>query len=204
MAEDDTTDASRRKGFLDGQILIAMPGMEDSRFARSVVFICAHSDDGAMGIILNQLAPKLSFVDLLAQLDIKPKSPEPVSAEGAARLRVHHGGPVETGRGFVLHSRDYFIENATLPISDAVALTTTLEILKAIANGEGPSRALLALGYAGWAPGQLEKEIHANGWLNCAADPSLVFDPELETKYDRAMRKLGVDLAKLSSVAGHA
>jgi putative transcriptional regulator len=204
MADDTTKPTGRRKGFLDGQILIAMPGMEDTRFARSVVFMCAHSDEGAMGIILNQLADRLSFPDLLSQLDIVPKDAEGRSPDGVRALRVHHGGPVETGRGFVLHSRDYFVENATLPISDAFALTTTLEILKAIADGRGPERALLALGYAGWAPGQLEKEIHANGWLNCNADSALVFDPELDTKYDRAMRKLGVDLAKLSSVAGHA
>jgi len=196
--------AVRRKGFLDGQILIAMPGMEDTRFDRSVVFLCAHSDDGAMGIILNQLAPKLSFGDLMSQLDIVPKPADPALADAAPDLRVHHGGPVEPGRGFVLHSRDYFLENATLTISDGFALTTTLEILKAIADGRGPERALLALGYAGWAPGQLEREIQANGWLSCSADTALVFDPELETKYDRAMRKLGVDLAKLSSVVGHA
>lgn len=195
---------SRRTGFLDGQILIAMPGMEDARFARSIVFLCAHSEEGAMGIILNQLAPKLSFADLLAQLDIVPKAAEAGTIGLTSTIRVHHGGPVETGRGFVLHSRDYFVEKATLPISDSVALTTTLEVLKAIADGRGPERVLLALGYAGWAPGQLEKEIHANGWLNCPADSALVFDRELETKYDRAMRKLGVDLAKLSSVAGHA
>jgi putative transcriptional regulator len=204
MVDESAKTDDRRKGFLDGQILIAMPGMEDTRFARSVVFMCAHSDEGAMGLILNQLTPKLSFSDLLSQLDIEPKKTDPQAADLRSILRVHHGGPVETGRGFVLHSRDYFIENATLPISDGFALTTTLEILKAIADGRGPERALLALGYAGWAPGQLEKEIHANGWLNCNADASLVFDPELETKYDRAMRKLGVDLAKLSSVAGHA
>jgi putative transcriptional regulator len=205
MGEDTTIVINERAGFLDGQILIAMPGMEDTRFARSVVFMCAHSDEGAMGIILNQIAPKLSFAELLSQLDIAPPSTDSAEVEQIAqRIRVHHGGPVETGRGFVLHSRDYFLENATLPISDAVALTTTLEILKAIAEGKGPQRALLALGYAGWAPGQLEKEIHANGWLNCTADAALVFDPELDTKYDRAMRKLGVDLAKLSSVAGHA
>jgi putative transcriptional regulator len=204
MDEESAMTAHRRKGFLDGQILIAMPGMEDTRFARSVVLMCAHSDDGAMGIILNQLTPKLSFPELLSQLDIVPKVSDLGQFETSPSLRIHHGGPVETGRGFVLHSRDYFIENATLPISDAVALTTTLEILKAIADGRGPERALLALGYAGWAPGQLEQEIHANGWLNCNADTALVFDPELETKYDRAMRKLGIDLAKLSPVAGHA
>lgn len=196
--------ASGRAGFLDGQILIAMPGMADERFVRSVVFLCAHSDDGAMGIILNQLAPTLSFAELLSQLDIVPRATDRAGPDAGAGMRVHHGGPVESARGFVLHSPDYFIENATLPISESVALTTTLEILKAIADGRGPQQALLALGYAGWAPGQLEQEIQANGWLICAADAALVFDSELNTKYDRAMRKLGVDLGQLSPVAGHA
>lgn len=197
--------AMKRAGFLDGHILIAMPNMADERFARSLVYLCAHSSEGAMGIILNQLAPSPTFEDLLEQLDIVPRMRgSEASGELAKQIRVHNGGPVESGRGFVLHSSDYFLENATLPISDAVALTTTLEILKAIADGRGPEKALLALGYAGWAPGQLEQEIQDNGWLICAADNSLLFDPHLETKYDRAMRKLGIDLAKLSHVAGHA
>lgn len=194
--------AMKRAGFLDGHILIAMPNMADEPFARSLVYLCAHSSEGAMGIILNQLAPSPTFEDLLEQLNIVPRS----RSEGgqAQPIRVHNGGPVESGRGFVLHSSDYFLENATLPISEAVALTTTLEILKAIADGRGPEKAMLALGYAGWAPGQLEQEIQDNGWLICTADNGLLFDAQLETKYDRAMRKLGIDLAKLSHVAGHA
>ena len=196
--------ASRRTGYLDGQILIAMPGMEDSRFARSVVFMCAHSDDGAMGIILNQLAPQMSFSELLIQLDIVGGPSEIERNDSIKQMRVHHGGPVEPGRGFVLHSGDFLIQNATLPIDDAFSLTTTLEILKAIADGRGPEKAIFALGYSGWAPGQLESEIQANGWLNCAADPSLVFDTEIDTKYERAMKKLGIDVAKLSRSAGHA
>jgi putative transcriptional regulator len=196
--------ASRRKGYLDGQILIAMPGMEDTRFARSLVYLCAHSDEGAMGIILNQLAPQMTFAELLQQLDIISSGEQIELKPQAARMRVHNGGPVETGRGFVLHSGDYFIENATLPIDEGISLTTTLEILKAIADGRGPRQAMLALGYAGWAPGQLESEIQANGWLNCTADTALVFDSELETKYDRALKKLGVDIGMLSRSAGHA
>ena len=196
--------ASGPRAYLDGQLLIAMPGMDDKRFSRSVVYICAHSDEGAMGIILNQLATQMTFGDLLAQLDIIPSADETHLPEPARQIRVHHGGPVETGRGFVLHSRDFFIENATLAIDAGFALTTTLDILKAIAEGRGPRQAILALGYAGWAPGQLESEITANGWLNVAADQSLVFDPELDTKYLRAMRKLGIDLAQLSTRAGHA
>lgn len=196
--------ASRRE-YLDGQILIAMPGMEDQRFARSLVYMCAHSAEGAMGIVINQLAPPpLTFGELLVQLDVIPASEQIRLPALAKRMRVHQGGPVETGRGFVLHSSDYFIENATLPIDDTVSLTTTLEILKAIAEGRGPSDAMLALGYAGWPPGQLEEEIQANVWLHCAADTSLVFDLDLETKYDRAMRKIGIDIGMLSREAGHA
>lgn len=191
------------QSYLDGQFLIAMPSMEDGRFARSVVYICAHSADGAMGIVINQIAPQIDFVDLLVQLDIIPEGPEIRLPPKVDRMLVQRGGPVETGRGFVLHSADYFIENSTLPIAENVCLTATLEILKAIVAGAGPRNAMLALGYAGWAPGQLEAEIQSNGWLHCAAPASLIFDPELATKYDRAMALLGVDLAMLSGEAGH-
>jgi len=191
------------QSYLDGQFLIAMPSMEDGRFARSVVYICAHSADGAMGIVINQIAPQIDFVDLLVQLDIIPEGPEIRLPPKVDRMLVQRGGPVETGRGFVLHSADYFIENSTLPIAENVCLTATLEILKAIVAGAGPRNAMLALGYAGWAPGQLEAEIQSNGWLHCAAPADLIFDPELATKYDRAMALLGVDLAMLSGEAGH-
>ena len=160
------------RGYLDGQFLIAMPGMQDTRFSRTVVYICAHSADGAMGIMINQPAPQITFRDLLVQLDIIPEGPEIRLPGAAGRMRVHRGGPVETGRGFVLHSADYFIENSTLPIDEHVCLTATLEILKAIAVGTGPRSAMLALGYAGWAPGQLETEIQANGWLHCPRRPN--------------------------------
>jgi putative transcriptional regulator len=196
--------SAERKGYLDGQILIAMPSMEDRRFARSLVYLCAHSSEGAMGIILNQLAPQLSFGELLVQLDIIPATEQIRLPALARRMRVHHGGPVETGRGFVLHSADYFIENATLPIDGRVSLTTTLEILKAIADGRGPADAMLALGYAGWQPGQLETEIQANGWLHCSADEDLVFDNDLDSKYERALGKLGINIGMLSRDAGHA
>ena len=192
------------RGYLDGQFIIAMPGMMDSRFARTVVYVCAHSTDGAMGIMINQPAPQITFRDLLVQLDIIPEGPEIRLPGPAGRMQVHRGGPVETGRGFVLHSSDYFIENSTLPIDEDVCLTATLEILKAIAAGAGPENALLALGYAGWAPGQLESEIQANGWLHCPARPELIFDPDLEHKYQRALGLLGVDPARLSGDAGHA
>jgi len=190
--------------FLDGHFLIAMPGMGDDRFARSVVYVCAHSSEGAMGIVINQRAPQISFHDLLVQLDIIPEGPEIRLPAQAGRMVVQRGGPVETGRGFVLHSADYFIENSTLPIDDNVSLTATLEILKALATGGGPRSAMLALGYAGWAPGQLETEIQANGWLHCRAEPELIFDTDLEAKYERALALLGVHPGMLSSEAGHA
>jgi len=198
------TRKAAERGYLDGQFLIAMPGMQDSRFARSVVYICAHSAEGAMGIMINQPAPQISFRDLLIQLNIIPEGPEIRLPDAADGMRVHRGGPVETGRGFVLHSADYFIESSTLPIDEHVCLTATLEILKAIAVGTGPQRAMLALGYAGWGPGQLESEIQANGWLSCHATPQLIFDPDLEHKYDRALATIGIDPARLSSEAGHA
>ncbi len=195
---------SKSRAFLDGQLLIAMPGMADKRFARSVVYICAHSGDGAMGIVINKLADDVKFRDLLVQLDIVQAQNEPDLPGGVDNIRVHRGGPVETGRGFVLHSNDFIIENATLAIDDGICLTATLEILRAISDGRGPDRALLALGYAGWGPGQLEFEIQANGWLHSQADRSILFDPDIDNKYDRALAKIGVSPAMLSSDAGHA
>ena len=196
--------STQSEGFLDGHLLIAMPSMADKRFARSVVYICAHSADGAMGIVINKLAEEVTFRDLLVQLDVVQARNEPHLPGQVDDIRVHRGGPVETGRGFVLHSSDFFLENASLPIADGVCLTATLEILRAIAEGRGPGRALLALGYAGWAPGQLEFEIQANGWLHSPADPAILFDGDLETKYDRALAKIGVDPGMLSMEAGHA
>ncbi len=189
-------------GYLDGQFLLAMPGMADARFARSVVYICAHSPDGAMGLIINQPARKITFSDLLLQLELV--EPEDLIRLPPERLPVLKGGPVETGRGFVLHSADFFIDNSTLPIDEGVSLTATVDILRAIAKGEGPEKAILALGYAGWSPGQLEEEIQQNGWLNVPADPSLLFDTNLEGKYGRALRLLGIDPAMLSGDIGHA
>ena len=150
---EEFSDEGPGRGYLDGQFLIAMPTMQDKRFARTVVYVCAHSAEGAMGIMVNQPAAQITFRDLLVQLDIIPEGPEIRLPAPARRMQVHRGGPVETGRGFVLHSADYFIENSTLPIDEHVCLTATLEILKAIAAGSGPESAILALGYAGWAPG---------------------------------------------------
>ena len=190
--------------FLDGQMLIATPSMSDERFSRSVIYICAHSSEGAMGIVVNQPAANISFPDLLVKLDVIPATDLIKLPSRAGGVKVLKGGPVETERGFVLHSADFFIENSTLPIDRGICLTATLDILKAIARGKGPESAILALGYAGWAPGQLETEIHDNGWLHCPADPDLLFGTEVETKYARAMRKIGIRPGMLSSEVGHA
>jgi putative transcriptional regulator len=190
--------------FLEGQMLVAMPGMRDERFARAVIYVCAHSPEGAMGIIVNQPASNIKFTDLLVQLDVIPQEERIHLPRSAGGVKVLKGGPVETGRGFVLHSSDFFIQDSTLPIDDGICLTATLDILKAIAAGGGPVNALLALGYAGWAPGQLENEIQQNGWLHCAADSALVFDADAGAKYDLALRKIGIDPGMLSSAAGHA
>src|SRR3954452_2637065 len=181
------------RGYLDGQMLIAMPAMNDERFTRSVIYVCAHSSEGAMGIVVNQAAANIKFPDLLVQLEVIPASERIQLPDRAEDVKVLKGGPVETGRGFVLHSADFFIENSTLPIDEGICLTATLDILKAIARGKGPSNAILALGYAGWAPGQLENEIQENGWLHCPADSELIFGPDTEGKYGKALRKIGID-----------
>ncbi len=189
---------------LEGQLLIAMPGMPDSRFSRSVVYMCSHSDDGAMGLIINKPADDLRFGDLLKQVKLFDED-DTIELSGAdAERPVHTGGPVETSRGFVLHSPDYHTKSATITITDGICLTATTDILKAIAAGKGPRLSMLALGYSGWAPGQLESELSANGWLNCPADPELVFADDSSVKYDRALSVLGVDPSHLVSTAGRA
>jgi putative transcriptional regulator len=180
-----------------------MPSMGDERFSRSVIYVCAHSTEGAMGIVVNQPAANISFPDLLVQLDVIPAA-DLIQLPSGAGVAVLKGGPVDTQRGFVLHSSDFYIENSTLPIDDGICLTATLDILKAIARGTGPRNAILALGYAGWAPGQLENEIQHNGWLHCSADPELIFGPDTGGKYTLALKKIGIDLGMLSSEAGHA
>jgi putative transcriptional regulator len=189
---------------LEGQLLVAMPSMSDRRFARTVIYVCAHSDEGAMGLIVNQRARNISAPDLLERLGISTRGDDDVVANEIMTLSIQVGGPVETGRGFVLHSADYFADDSTLAIEQGICLTATIDILKAIAEGRGPNRAILALGYSGWSPGQLENEIRSNGWLNCPADPDILFDDDLESKYARAMAKLGIDLSHLVSDAGHA
>ena len=182
--------------YLTGNLLLAMPQMQDERFIRSVVYICAHTSDGAMGLVINKIVDSVSFPELLDQLNISSESP-------SREIRVHFGGPVETGRGFVLHSAD-FVQDATLVINEYVALTATIDILKSIADGKGPEKSILALGYAGWAPGQLDQEIQSNGWLNLPADNKLVFDNKPENIWESAMGKIGIDFNKLSGQAGHA
>lgn len=181
---------------LAGKLLVAMPGMRDPRFAKSVIYLCAHSSDGAMGLVVNQALSTLSFPDLLTQLGIEANT-------AMQRIRVHVGGPVESGRGFILHSSEYR-QHGTLVVDDHFALSATVDILKAMARGDGPRRSLLALGYAGWGPGQLDGEIKANGWLHAAPDEDLVFGVDLDSKWTRAMGKLGIDPLMLSDAAGHA
>ena len=188
--------APKTPQYLTGQLLIAMPGMPDARFQRSVVYVCAHNAEGAMGLVINRLFGSISFDTLLEQLDIHPSQP----TEG---LRVHYGGPVESGRGLVLHSTD-FVREGTMMVDDEVALTATIDILRAIADGRGPKHSLLALGYAGWGPGQLDAEMQANGWLTVASDEYLMFDADLDTKWERAIAKIGVRLPMLSGEVGHA
>lgn len=182
---------------LEGKILIAMPGMGDPRFEKAVIFMCAHSDDGALGLIVNKPAPDLRFASLLKQLGIEAGDP-------ARDIRVHVGGPVENGRGFVLHSGEYLSDSSTLKVNDSFGMTATLGVLEQIAKGGGPDLALLALGYSGWGPGQLESEILQNGWLTCDADPDLVFGSNDAGKWSAALKSLGVDPLTLSSSAGHA
>lgn len=182
---------------LSGKLLIAMPGMGDPRFDHSVVFLCAHSEDGAMGLIVNKPARDLSFEKLADQLGIE-------RTDRAREIRVHFGGPVEHSRGFVLHSGDYAGSGSTLKVDERFGMTATVDILEAIAAGRGPQASLLALGYAGWGPGQLEDEILKNGWLTCDAAPDLVFSERNHEKWTRALGTLGVDPLTLSPAAGRA
>lgn len=182
--------------WLTGQLLIAMPAMPDPRFARSVIYVCSHGPNGAMGLVVNRHYGEVNFRALLQQLNVKAATEMP-------DLPVHYGGPVETGRGFVLHSTDYLREG-TMRIDDNVALSATVEILQTLAAGSGPERALMALGYTGWGAGQLDAEMQANGWLTAAADDDILFSREIETKWERALAKIGISPMALSGVAGHA
>lgn len=182
-------------GHLTGMLLVAMPAMSDPRFAGTVIYLCAHSEDGAMGLVVNQTAANVTFPSVVEQLGIQ--------ADAAEEMPVHVGGPVEMGRGFVLHTPDYVL-GSTLIIDDGFALTATIDVLKAIAEGSGPRRRVLALGYAGWGAGQLDSEIQSNGWMIVPADADLVFDEDNESKWNRALAKIGVDPRLLSTTAGRA
>ena len=183
-------------GYLIGQLLIAMPTMLDPRFQRTVLYLCAHSSEGAMGLVLNRSFGSVTFGELLGQLGIS-------GGNIIADRQVHFGGPIESGRGFVLHSTD-FTQPDTMMLPGGIGLTSTLDILRAIADGGGPKSSLFALGYAGWGPGQLDAEIHSNGWLSTPAEPGLLFDDDLDTKWDRALAHMGINPLMLSEEAGHA
>lgn len=185
-----------RDGYLGGQVLVAMPAMSDPRFARSVICLCAHSPDGAMGLVVNRPLDGLSFDGLMRQLSLAPSPPQ-------RRLNMLQGGPVENGRGFVLHTTDWSSE-ASLPVAEGLALTASVDILKAIAGGGGPRQGVLALGYAGWGPGQLDEEIQLNAWLSVDPDEGLLFGETHDAKWHQAMAKLKVDPSALSGVAGRA
>ena len=191
-----TPDRATADAYLTGQLLIAMPGMEDQRFAQSVIYMCAHTDEGAMGIVLNKPLRKPSFEDLLRQLDVAPVPP-------ARRIQLCQGGPVDNARGFVLHTADW-TGDGSLRVDDRIALTASLDVLKAIAEGAGPREGLLALGYASWGPGQLDQEMQQNVWLSAPAGQGLVFDTAHDTKWRRALASLRIDPLLLSGVAGHA
>ena len=182
---------------LAGKLIVAMPAMGDARFARSVILLCAHGADGAMGLIVNKPAPDFSFSKLLTQLKIARQ-------DNGRDIRVHFGGPVERGRGFVLHSDDYVRAGATTQVQGGYGMTATLDVLEAIAQGAGPRRALLALGYAGWAAGQLEAEIARNDWLVSDPAEDLIFSASDAAKWTGALRHMGIDPISLSSSAGRA
>lgn len=194
MPDDRTGPES--SGYMTGQLLIAMPQMRDPRFQRSVIYMCVHNEQCAMGLVVNRLVNSLSFPDLLQQLNIDADNLQQT-------IRVHFGGPVESGRGFVLHS-DEFRESGTTIVPGGLALTATIDILKAIAQGQGPRRSMLALGYAGWGPKQLDDELQANAWLSAPADEDIVFDGELDSKWERAMQKIGITTAMLTGLSGDA
>lgn len=183
-------------GSVEGQLLIAVPHMEDPRFRHSVIYVCSHNRSGALGLVVNKLIDDMPFSDLLQQLEIEPGA-------RANAIRVHFGGPVEPGRGFVLHTQDYRIDGTT-EVAGGMALTATTDILRDMAQGRGPQDCLLALGYSGWGPGQLDREIQDNGWLVVPSDRTLLFDAEVETKWQRAYAKLGVEPGALSQTAGRA
>lgn len=186
-----------RPGYLTGSLLVAMPNMSDSRFHRAVIYLCAHSDEGAMGFVINKVISSIKFNELLHQLGIE------TTAQSSPPHPVLFGGPLDAGRGFVLHSKDY-LKDSTIVMSNGISLTATTDILHAIAKGQGPKQCLLALGYAGWSPGQLEIEFRKNGWLHVQPDEDLIFNCPLEKKWEHAMDKIGIKHGMLAYQAGNA
>lgn len=184
-------------GFLLGKLLVALPGMPDPRFEKSVILMCAHSDQGAMGIIVNKPFEGLSFRDLVERLDVKVTADTPDPP-------ILFGGPVGTGQGFVLHSSEFGNGEATMPVTSEISLTATIEILRAIAEGRGPQKALFALGYAGWGPGQIENELMSNGWIPCDVQKDILFDLDCALKWQAALGSIGADISGLSAEAGRA
>ncbi len=188
---------------LCGKFIIAMPGMGDARFEKTVIYICAHSDEGAMGFIINQPLEAPTTSEFFCQLEIISQEESLSLTNSVLSNTLHAGGPVEPGRGFVLHSSDFQSE-ATVEVNKKVSLTATLEVLRAIADGKGPNANMITLGYSGWSAGQLEDEIISNGWLTVDADEDIIFDKRNDTKYSRSLKLLGVDESLLSSSSGHA
>lgn len=190
---------NEKAGYLTGKLLIAMPGMGDQRFNRAVIFICAHDQKGAMGLVINHSMPGLDLRQLLDKLHIQGAE---TTASWIGRP-VMNGGPVESARGFILHSQDYN-QKDTIRIDDIYGVTGTIDALRAVAEGRGPERMLFVLGYAGWSAGQLEREMQENAWLVADADPDIIFNPDIEHKWAAAIRAIGIDPAMLSNSAGHA
>ncbi|MBX7147235.1 MAG: YqgE/AlgH family protein [Alphaproteobacteria bacterium] len=189
------TSYEQTNGYLTGQLLIAMPQMQDPRFLKSVIYICVHNQEGAMGLVVNKLVGSIGFKDLLQELNI--------TSNINFSLPIYSGGPIEPNRGFVLHSTDYQ-ETNTISINNNLALTATINVLRSIADGQGPQKRLITLGYAGWGPGQLDQEIHENGWLNLETDENILFEVNYEKKWEHAIQKIGANVGHLSSEIGHA
>jgi putative transcriptional regulator len=198
MASSDWPQNRNSDGFLTGKLLIAMPSMSDPRFEKAVIFMCSHStSQGALGLVVNKPIEGLPFRELMTKMEI------PVS-DATPQTPVMFGGPVGTDRGYVLHSNEHPIGTSTLAVTSEISLTPTIDILRAIAQGNGPREFLFALGYAGWGPGQIEDEIAANGWIHCDSDNAIVFRRDVASKWELALAKLGANISGLSSDIGHA
>ncbi len=187
-----------KAGYLTGQLLLAMPSLRDSNFEKSVIYICSHDEKGAMGIVINQPLKSVDFSEVLAQLKLDDDAIQP-----GLFPDVHFGGPVEMTRGFVLHSTDHTHKD-TILLNDTFGITATIDILQDIVTGQGPTDSIFALGYSGWGPGQLEQEMQANAWLSVDANPDLIFDTNVDDKWDQALAALGISPAQLSTIVGNA